>query len=514
MSKVLDKNTEDIFKELDTLLVDDTPYDPNVWVSDQIEKQGLSPKGTITTYALKKKFKDICSITRNELEKIYDSEPSTTKSKEQDEQKKREIEFVDLQHRAVIGDEQAVGYFINKIKQVLSNKNITSTEYPNFYSTLEEAIFHEVWGISILHKWENYPKSEAAVIRGTELWIDIDGQFIRQPERFENNTAVERVKKAFTMRSKDVVINEQTPEAEMEREDGSRITMLQSPRSRENYIMFRRFIVKDISLYEQANLSTIKEEDIDIFKALSRTMPNTIIAGRVRSAKSTFMKSLLRERDSKYVVASMEKHFELGLSAQLPDRLCFEIQAKEGDLHQAVPRLLRMEHDYIVVGEIRSLETEGYLMACERGERGAASTYHLTDVESIVPQITRHLLDEFPNRNFENELERVARNIDIIITMSTERDRRKKRVVGVTEIIWDPDERKYSTNDLIRYSNVTQKYYYASNITNRLVHLMAEENLEETKNLVRLLKMREKTSPMSDYQQIADDLLKDILGDF
>ncbi|MFP3473090.1 hypothetical protein R0J90_23820, partial [Micrococcus sp. SIMBA_144] len=72
---------------------------------------------------------------------------------------------------------------MSTIKQFLPNQNITSAEYPDFYSTLEEAIFHEVWGISILHKWENYPKSEAAVIRGLELWIDIDGEFIRQPER-------------------------------------------------------------------------------------------------------------------------------------------------------------------------------------------------------------------------------------------------------------------------------------------------------------------------------------------
>lgn len=267
------------------------------------------------------------------------------------------------------------------------------------------------------------PHSEAAVIRGTELWIDVDGQFVKQNEQFENREAVERVKRAFTIRVKDAVINEQTPELEIEREDGSRITMIQKPRGKDNYIMFRRFVVKNLSLEEQANLGTIQMDDIPFFRSLARVMANTIFAGRVRSAKSTFMKSMLRERDPSYVAAVMEKHFELNLSKELKNRLIFEIQAKEGDLHHAVPRLLRMEHDYIVVGEIRSLETEGYLQACERGERGAYSTYHLTSVENVVPQITRHILDEFPNRNFENELERVARNIDIIVTMSADRDR-------------------------------------------------------------------------------------------
>src|SRR5690606_12657968 len=241
----------------------------------------------------------------------------------------------------------------------------------------------------------------------------VEGQFVKQNEAFENEEAVERIKRAFTMRVKDAVINEQTPELEIEREDGSRITMIQKPRSKENYVMFRRFIVKNMSLEEQANRGTILHDDIPFFRSLSRVMCNTIFAGRVRSAKSTFMKTMLKERDPSYVAAVMEKHFELDLTKQFKDRLIFEVQAKEGDLHHAMPRLLRMEHDYIVVGEIRSLETEGYLQACERGERGAVSTYHLTQVENVVPQITRHILDEFPNRNFENELERVARNIDI-----------------------------------------------------------------------------------------------------
>ncbi|MDC3424303.1 CpaF/VirB11 family protein [Aquibacillus sp. 3ASR75-11] len=501
---VMDQAIEDIESSLG---VNETPYDPADWLSKTIEEKGLQ-ETTVTTYARKKSFKQICQIVRDDLGKILEKEEKTDT-----EQKEKENEWLELQHAAIIGDEKAMGYFISRIMEVLRQHNITSIDFPNFYDSLAEAIFHEVWGTSILYKWEKYPKSEAAVVRGTELWIDIDGKFVKQDEQFEDIDTVERLKRTFTMRTKDAVINEQVPELEIEREDGSRITMIQKPRARENYIMFRRFIVKDISLYEQARLKTIKEEDVDIFRALSRTMPNTIFAGRVRSAKSTFMKSMLRERSPDYVLAVMEKHFELGLTEQLNDRLCFEVQAKEGDLHHAMPRLLRMEHDSIVVGEIRSLETEGYLQACERGERGAYSTYHLTDIQNVVPQITRHILDEFPNRKFENELERVARNIDIIVTMSADRDRRRKRVIGVTEIIWDEEKKRHFTKDLIRYSSVTDEYYYSSDISKRLLYLMAAEDMEETKRLVKLLRERENVSPMAKYEALADNILKEILGD-
>ncbi|QCJ45464.1 secretion system protein E (plasmid) [Bacillus sp. S3] len=490
------------------------PFNSSEWLAQTVAQKGL--KEYIPTFERRKSFKEICHKVREQLNDIIIDgtvENIKEKSGELNEQFTNENVWLERQHQAVIGDEQAMSYFITKINEVLQKENITTTDYPTFYESLAEAIFHEVWGVSILHKWDTMPSSEAAVIRGTELWLDIEGQFIKQNEEFENPEAVERIKRAFTMRVKDAVINEQTPELEIEREDGSRITMIQKPRGKENYIMFRRFVVKDLSLEEQSKLNTILPDDVPFFRSLARVMVNTIFAGRVRSAKSTFMKSMLRERDPSFVAAIMEKHFELNLSKQFTDRLIFEVQAKEGDLHHAMPRLLRMEHDYIVVGEIRSLETEGYLQACERGERGAYSTYHLTSVESIVSQITRHILDEFPNRNFENELERVARNIDIIVTMSTERDRRKKRVIGVTEIIWDDSKRIHHTQDLVRYSPITEQYYYSAKISKQLVTLMASESIDDTKILIQHLKKKEAVSPMSEYDKIKNQIVNSLLGE-
>lgn len=506
---MLDDAIEEIEAKLGTDL---EPYDPSKWLTGVLESKGLSTDELIT-FERKKSFQQICKVVREEFNNSMDLTNETSSTNDQ-VKKDRESEFLERQHKAVIGDEKEMAYFISKINEILMRHNITSKDYPPFYLTLAEAVFHEVWGISLLYKWEKYPESEAAVIRGQELWIDINGQFVRQDERFSSSEDVERIKRTFTMRNKDAIINEQTPELEVEKENGDRVTMIQKPRSRDNYIMFRRFIVKDISLEEQSRLGTIPKEDIEIYQALSRTMCNTIFAGRVRSAKSTFMKSMLRERDHNYVIAVIEKHYELALTKQMPDRLCFEIQAKEGDLHKAIPRLLRMEHDFIVIGEIRSVETEGYLQACERGERGAYSTYHLTDVDQSVPQITRHLLDEFPNRSFDNEVARVAQNIDVIVTMGTDRDRRKKRVMRVSEIIWNEDSKTYSVNNLIKYSKVTNQYYYSSKISKELIFKMAEENLDETKKLFKLLEKREHTSSMDDYESIEDSLLISIFGEY
>ena len=478
---------------IDDLLQNEKEFNPAEWLSKESANRGIKQTQNVTkmpSFTKRKNFIKICEVVEKEMKDQIENTDSE--------------EWLQRQHEAIIGKPEAIHYFVAAIEKIIRDKNIATPEYPSFYQSLAHAIFHEVWGISLLAKWDTFPNSEAAVISGTELWIDEGGKFVRQPEKFESSDRVNRVRKSLIIRQKDAVLNWQNPELEIEREDGSRITMAQSPRTREDYVMFRRFTVNNFTLEKQAELDTIPFDDIPIYRAIARTMPNMVIAGRVRSAKSTFMKTLIGERREEYVIGCLEKHFELALKKHFPNRLVFEMQAKEGDLHKAIPTLLRMEHDYLVIGEIRSKEMESFMMAAERGERGALSTYHLTDVNYVVPQLARHLLDEYPNRTPDIEIERVAKNIDIIITMEADRDRRKKRVVGVTEIIWDENTRSYSTRDWIRYSHLKKQYYYSSKIESTLLRLLAKEDLEETRILIRYLKKREKESPMRLYQDGED----------
>src|SRR5690606_27624111 len=243
------------WEQLEKDLGVEKPFSSSTWLAQTIAERGLNEVDlTSTTFARKKTFREICKKVTEQLQDLIVEEAvdSIKETNMNWESQTKENIWLERQHRAIIGDESAMNFFIIKINEVLQNENITSNDYPSFYDSLAEAVFHEVWGMSILHKWDKMPRSEAAVIRGTELWIDVDGTFVKQREEFESEEVVERIKRAFRMRVPDAIINEQNPELEIEREDGSRITMIQKPRSRENYIMFRRFIVKNLSLEEQA----------------------------------------------------------------------------------------------------------------------------------------------------------------------------------------------------------------------------------------------------------------------
>lgn len=447
-------------------------------------------------------FKQICNTVSETLRDIITTDVGKEKSDE----------WLDRQHLAVIGNEEAMRYFIEKIQDVLRDGNISFKEYPYYFSSLAEAIFHEVWGMSVLAKWEQNKQSEAAIIHGTNLWIDQgNGKgFELQKETFESLETVERVKRAFKHRKHDSVLNRESPELEIEREDGSRISMIQPPRSREDYVAIRRFVIDKFTLEDQANLNTIPKEDIPIYRALAKTMANMIVAGRVRSAKTTFMKTIIGERPKRYVHVLLEKHFELNIKKHFPDRLTYELQAKEGDLERVIPAALRLEHDAMVIGEIRSLEIEAFLLACERGERGALSTYHLTVVNRLVRQLTNHSLELKPNSRYEVELERVASAVDIVITMGTDRDRKIKRVTGVSEVIWDDETQTHTVNELVKYDTLTNKYYYSSNISEQLLVLLAKEDLEETKILLNTLKKRSEQSPLA---SLPTNQMDSILGE-
>lgn len=462
-------------------------FDPSSWLSNQ----GVVVDKAQFNLSQKRHFKELCTIVKRELDAKVEQSPE-----------KEQSEWLERQHNAIIGNLMAIQYFVNQIEQVLRDKNISSNDYPSYYSSLAEAIFHDVWGRSILQKWYTIQGSEAAVITGKELWIDKDGEFVKQKEEFESIEKVKEIIRAFTMRDENAVLNAQNPELEIEHEDGSRITMIINPRAKQNYIMFRRFTVKNFTLEKQAEFGTIEQEDVELFRSLARTMTNTVFAGRVRSAKSTFMKTMIGERDSSYVIALLEKHFELALKKHFPSRLIFEIQSSEGDLEKVMPRVLRMEHDFIVIGECRSKEWEAAIQACERGERGMMTTYHLTDRHAIVDQIARHLLDEYPSRVPQLEIERVARNVDILIGLSTDRDRRKKRVMNVTEVIWDEEKKKTITNDLILYDKRQDKYFYNSKVSTRLFNLMADENEHEAYRFLELLKERESISPIPEKREL------------
>jgi len=454
-------------------------------IKEYLKSKGVNAEEqTTTTYERKQTFKNIGKIVKEEINERKKRLP-----------KDEGDELLEREEKAITGDPKEVKYFINLIQSILEEKNLKSNSFPSYYNSLEEAIFHEVYGLSLLQKWYNlYPESEAAEFNGTEFRIEIDGKLVLQEEKLEKVEDIYEIIRVFLMKY-GMKFNEENPDLEVTMADGSRVTVVGPPYHEVPIVTFRRFIVKNFSLEEQASRNTIAKEDIPLFRALARTYTNTLIAGKVRSGKTTFLKTLFSERDKRDNVILIEKNKELALKISFPDHLgsIKEFVVPEGDLHRIFPLILRKEHDYVIIGECRSVEIEAALHSCERGNRGLLTTYHLTDVQKVVEQLARHVLAVYPNYTQRSQEERIAEDFDIIITMDKERHSNQKKVTSVSEV-------RLLKNGEIEVKTfiklIGDKYVYRSDVSEELLSKMRAEDEKETETFIRVLRERELASPM------------------
>ena len=444
-----------------------------------------------TTYERKQAFKTIGNIVKEEVNR---------RMKEMD--KEEGDELLERQEKAITGDPKEIKYFINLIQAILEDKNLKSNSFPNYYHSLEEAVFHEVYGLKLLQKWFNlFPDSEAAEFNGTEFRIEVDGKLELQEERLERVEEIHEIIRVFLMKYGHK-FNEENPILEVTMEDGSRVTVIGPPYHEVPVVTFRRFIVKTFSLERQAELSTIAKEDIPIFRALARTYCNTVIAGKVRSAKTTFLKTLFSVRDKRDNVIVVEKNKELAFKHTFTDHLgsIKEFVVEEGELHDIYPVILRNEHDLVIIGEVRSTEIEAALHACERGTRGLMTTYHLTNVEKVIEQLARQVLASYPNYTQKSQEERIAEAFDIIITMDKKRHSNQKRVTSVSEIRL-AENGQIEVNTFMKL--VGDKYVYHDQVSEELLIKMNQEDPEEAKTFKKTLRERAAAHPMQREENVS-----------
>lgn len=431
-------------------------------------------------------FNQLWVEIKKHFDGIYDSNKMTIEDKE-----KR----LNLEYQAMIGNEIAMKYIIDEIESYLREKNLLDVEYPYFYENLSHACFHEIYGFGSFAKWNSYPNSTDGIIIGKEIWFNIDGEFIKQQEALRNEEHIWEIIRVLQMKVKGLRINESNPTAEFDREDGTRIKIIIPPRSFLPTIIFRRFILKKFSFKEQAEQGTIPAEDIQLYDILSKLHLNTIISGPVQSGKSTMLKTIYGARDPKKVAVLIESSPESYLKRDFPDRLVHDFYTNDGNIHQVIRDALRVPHDFIIAQEVRGIEAEGAIAGTERGTRGLLMTYHITDPKNTPRQLAKHITDVFPSRIEKNEIERIAEQLDIGITMTTLKNN-EKRVTLVYEIYLDEATRKPYINYLIKYDKNNNVWEYNADVSIYLKNKMEDYDPIFAKRFLNILQERANKNPI------------------
>jgi Flp pilus assembly CpaF family ATPase len=426
--------------------------------------------------------------------------------------------FVELENKAIIGIPDTVTAIMEQIQSHIDRHGLHQMELPDYYANLRSyakeeqrcygeathAMFHEIYGFKALACWQAYPDSYAAQIIGTSIWIHHNGRHERMPFQFSSTQEVDKIIRALTRQKEDAIVNLYNTTLEVDLYTGERVTLTVKPDVRHDVITFRRFLIGRVTVEDLAHEKrrTIPTEAVALLQGISKTHCNLLIIGPPGTGKSTTLKALLSERANHYTGAIIEKHYELAASRDFPEKKLIERITHESTFHHAMDQVLRFDVDYAIIGEVRRVEAEGAMLACERLLKGFGSTYHTWKPETVPSQFARLLCSLNSGARFEEEERRVAENIDILIVQTQDASRTRKRIKSVMELRYNRSTKEISTHELMHWEEATDSWSYCDGLSESLRKEMCEINREEAERTFHTLRSLAKTSPIREGEGI------------
>ncbi|WP_281864825.1 ATPase, T2SS/T4P/T4SS family [Planomicrobium okeanokoites] len=467
----------------------DTGFDINEFL---IAKGGERNRLKLQTAAPTKTVRHDFQAAKKAVQQFFHEKVEDKMLKESERAERQRIE-----HQATLGDKDSMDMLIDEINSFLRDSPYQNISYDPMFDSLSHAIFEHIYRFKIFYKWQLFPESPSAKILGTEMWFKIDGKFVKQAEEFESLDEVHEIRRLLQQNNPNFTINEKQPQGELDLPDGTRITLTIPPRTLYPTIVFRRFIVNNFSFEEQVRRGTIHKEDVPLFKTLARIRANMVIAGGVESGKSTMLKTFYAERPDDLVALMIETHPETFLKRDFPQRLVHEFSVSDADIRSVLKTILRFDHDYVIMQEVRGAEADAAIDGASRGATGLLMTYHVTEPSKVCEQLAQHILDVYPSRQYESEVRRVAQTLHLGVTMKTFPGN-KKRVTSVFEINYDFNTGKAWISYLMKYDGLNEKWLYSDQLSDSLVQQLKEEGDSTLSEFQSLISDRTAASPIQE----------------
>lgn len=410
-----------------------------------------------------------------------------------------------LNVRAITGDQEAVAYFLNEIEKYMRTRPYTG-EIPQPYRSVSEAFYQEWKGFGPAYRWfidPQYAESSGMQIIGKRIFYKVGGEYKLSDHQFRSLERVEQLVRSLVTNDDRVSINESHPEAELKMDDPLwpgrhiRLAIWKSPRVWEEYttITARRQVIEYLSLQDQAGAGSIPHDAVPMLRSLARTYRNTIIAGPVDSGKSTFANTIVGEQlvasPKKLGVVMIEKHPESIIPYVFPEHRIIPVRAEDSELMNIGVKSLRMDANIIYMTEMRNLEWRFFLWAASKGYDGIVGTYHTKDAQDIPYQAAISVYTE-NGGELKGYLIEAIKSCELVYIMDDIQD--KKRLVRVSEIVYDEQNQTVYANDLMRWNGENWEYHDA--VTDAMIRRMEKKNPQATRDFIHELKKLAARQPM------------------
>jgi pilus assembly protein CpaF len=234
-----------------------------------------------------------------------------------------------------------------------------------------------------------------------------------------------------------------TPEERLDRDfheiyllDGCRVTVFKGSMAKKDRdtIIFRRYIVPEYTLEEQAARGTIPSAAIPLLSAMARTGYNVVFCGSVRSAKTTFLSTWQRLEDPTLEGVMVETDPEIPLHRLMPGAPVVQLVCDGERLSTVSKNLLRSDADYFVIAEARDgIALDTAVRIARRGQGRLKMTFHTRDPLSFPEDAAIEIVRSVGGEAKETA-QRVAGSFDYLFHFVSVREQAAKKLRGIYEV--------------------------------------------------------------------------------
>jgi len=261
-----------------------------------------------------------------------------------------------------------------------------------------------------------------------------------------------------------------TPIVEATLPDGTRITMTfrREVSRRGSTFTIRKFRKEPFTIVDLIKFKTLNIELASFLWYVIENMASVLVAGGTATGKTTLLNALsLFIRPEKKIV-TIEDTPELQLYHEnwnsLVERTGFGVRRSEAEIKMfdLLKAALRHRPDIIIVGEVRGEEAYTMFQAMATGH-GALGSIHAESPDAVISRLTSEPM---------NVPESLILTLDLIVLITRMKigDKIYRKVVSISEPIWDDKEGKIITKTVYEYDayNDTYKFSGYSNTLNKI----------------------------------------------
>lgn len=373
-----------------------------------------------------KSFKEICEKVAEEFHREWEDGEKDIRA------------LLDMQKNAIIGLEKEVKFFKNKISEYISKNCVTTISYPKYYESIEDAIYHENWGMAGIAEWfsEKYRQSSSCKVIGDRIYFQEDGKLVLKNQKIEKERR-EQLIRALLLATPNERVDKDFHEVYMA--DGTRITIFKGNMVKpgEEVIVFRRYIIAEYSFEEQARRGSIPKDSIDFFKSMVKLGYSIAATGAMKTGKTSFLATYQAYEDESLEGVMLETDPEISLHRLMPKAPIIQLLAREDRLKSITRQILRSDADYLIMAEARdgvSLDT--VLRLASKGTKRLKITFHSRNPLNFPYDVASEVAISL-GMDMDITAKRVAQGFDYIFHFIQLKDKSKKRLKGIYEISYN-----------------------------------------------------------------------------